>query len=287
MTTVSPTIADLHVHSKASDGVLTPEELVYEAKNCGLQVLALTDHDTLDGLPAALHAGETAKLEVIPGIELSCGWPDREESLHVLGLFVSLEAEILRRKLREQQQKRFTRAFRILARLEQLGIDTTTLRQEFDTDPDRVLGRPHVARFLVANGLVNSTQEAFDRYLSRGRPAYEPKEHLLPEEGIEAIHRAGGMAIIAHPGLLPDWESVWNLVNQYPWDGIEVYYSEHSPAQVQRFADIAHQRNWLTTGGSDYHGDHTKKNNLLGQGGLTAQLFQTFIDGVAARKRMV
>ncbi|HOI92649.1 MAG TPA: hypothetical protein PLK28_19255, partial [Candidatus Rifleibacterium sp.] len=172
---------------------------------------------------------------------------------------------------------------RILDLLGQQGFDMAELAQSFADSPDKVLGRPHLARYLESKGYVKDFQEAFDKYLLRGRPAYVPKDHVEPEKGIEIIHAAGGIAVLAHPGLIPDWDRVWSKIQNMPWDGIETYYSEHSNSDVRRFRAVVESHNWVSTGGSDYHGDYGKHVDRLGQAGLSQEQFGELLEKCAAR----
>lgn len=269
--------ADLHVHSSASDGLLAPAQLIDLAAEKGLKVVAITDHDTVAGVAAARLRGQETGVEVVAGIELSCGWEGRDASIHVLGLFVDETAPALTQLLLEQKNFRYLRALKIVDLLEKTGLDVDELRERFAASPDRVLGRPHIARFLQEKGYIKDFQEAFNRYLARGCPAYVPKDHVEPEKGIEAIRNAGGIAIIAHPGLIPDWDDVWQRIENMPWNGIETYYSEHTTSQVRKFAAIVAQRNWASTGGSDYHGDYGKHINRLGGYGLEKPQYEALL----------
>ncbi|HEY9071418.1 MAG TPA: PHP domain-containing protein [Candidatus Ozemobacteraceae bacterium] len=276
--------ADLHVHSTASDGVFTPSELVRQAGDLGLGALALTDHDTLAGIPEAREAARKTGIELVAGIELSCGWPGQDLSLHVVGLFVDEASGSLTSLLDDQKRHRFHRAMEILERLQGLGIPMNALRERFLASEDRVLGRPHIARYLMEIGAIAEFQEAFERYLKRGRPAYVQKKHVLPEEGIAAIHGAGGLAFIAHPGLLSDWNAVWAKIGELAWDGIEAHYAEHSPEQAGFFLDLARRKGWLLTGGSDYHGEYGKHVSRFGLHGLDQREFATLAAGAMARR---
>ena len=277
--------ADLHVHSTASDGMLSPTELVHKALSKGITALGLTDHDTLSGIREATLAADKSGLRIIPGIELSCGWPDREVSFHVLGLFVDPSAPSLLNLLDNQRKFRFTRALRILDLLESQKIDVALLREQFHENPKKVLGRPHVARYLVDKGVAKDNQDAFERFLKRGAPAYVPKNQVLPKVGVEAIHTAGGLSVIAHPGLLSDWSDVWRRIDTLPWDGIEIYYSEHSESQIEHFEKIASQIGLLASGGSDYHGENGKPENYLGSSGLNAAQFCLLENSVAKLRK--
>lgn len=272
--TSTPIYADLHTHSNASDGILAPADLVQKATASGLRVLGLTDHDTLSGIASALAAAEANRITVIPGIELSCGWNDREPSLHMLGLFIDPQAAGLNRLLDEQRRGRKVRALQIIDRLEALGLPMAPLRDTFQRENTQALGRPHIARYLVDIKAIQDFQEGFRRYLGRGCPAYVPKPHVLPEVGIRLIHEAGGLAFIAHPGLIPDWDAVWPRIADLPWDGIEAVYAEHTPSQVARYSGLAVEKGWLVTGGSDYHGEAGKHIARLGEQGLTEEQYQ-------------
>jgi predicted metal-dependent phosphoesterase TrpH len=263
--------------------MLTPVQLVEKADAIGLKVLGITDHDSIDGVKSAQIAAGPKGIRLVPGIELSCGWEGRDSSVHVLGLFVNPEAPKLVELLETQKQSRFARAHKILSLLSQQGFDMTELAEDFNTSPEKVLGRPHLARYLVAKGYIKDFQEAFDRFLLRGRPAYVPKDHVEPETGIEIIHSAGGVAILAHPGLIPDWDRVWEKIRNMPWDGIETFYAEHSNSDIRKFKAIVEARNWIASGGSDYHGDYGKHVDRLGQAGLSEEQFATMLERCAAR----
>lgn len=265
--------ADMHVHSTASDGLLEPEELVDRSIALGLSAMAITDHDTIDGLQRARDAANGTGLNLIPGIELSCGWEGRDSSVHVLGLFIRENDPSMIRLLEEQKVARYHRALKIVELLGKTGLDVSELHEQFVDDHDKVIGRPHIARFLVEKGYVKEFQEAFERYLSRGKPAYVPKDNVTPELGIEIIHASGGIAIIAHPGLISDWDVVWERISGLEWDGIETFYSEHTNSQTEKFNKIVNDKNWIATGGSDYHGDYGKHCNRLGKYGLSQSEF--------------
>ncbi len=276
-------VADLHLHSTASDGLLSPEQLVTKACEKGLEAIALTDHDTVSGIKAARQAAVDNSIRLIPGIELSCGWEGVDSSLHVLGLFVNEDADSLTKLLETQRVSRFHRALKMVDLLASLDLNVEELKQRFLANDEKVLGRPHIARFLVEKGYVKEFQEAFDRYLSRGRPAYVPKEQVDPGVGIDIIHAAGGIAIIAHPGLVPDWDKVWEKIHVLSWDGIETHYSEHKNSQVAMFKTLVDRKGWLSSGGSDYHGDYGKHVDRLGKFGLSADEYELFLKKCAER----
>lgn len=276
--------ADLHTHSTASDGTMTPTELIKKAKEIGLAVIGITDHDTISGLEEAYKIGNKENVIVVPGIEISCGWEDRSTSVHVLGLFIDSKCKSLVDMLEEQRVSRFHRAFKILDLLEKEGIDVEELREEFKATPEKVLGRPHIARYLVRKGVVSEMQQAFEKYLLNGRPAYVPKQKVDPEYGIKLIHEAGGLAVLAHPGLISEFDEVWKRLEKLDWDGLEVYYSEHSNSTVKKFQTLADSKNLLATGGSDYHGENGKHVGRLGTAGLSKEQFEKIVEKVAKKE---
>ncbi len=275
--------ADLHTHSTASDGTSTPAELVEKAEGLGLSVVAITDHDTITGIKEAQEASKGKKIRVIAGTELSCGWPGQEKSVHVLGLFISTEKSKLTEILDEQRKLRYARAYKILSKLKELGFNMSELEDYFDKHPEKVLGRPHIAHFLEEKGYIKVSDEAFKKYLGYGCPAYVPKDYIEYPKAIEAIHDAGGLAVLAHPGLVPNFDAVWETIKDLNWDGMEVFYVEHENRDVRRFFEIATSKRLACTGGSDYHGQHGKHLDRLGQGGLNEEQFNEFIKYAAAK----
>lgn len=259
-------LIDLHAHTTASDGSLSPTQLVRLARDSGLGAVAITDHDTIDGVAEGLAAGDEAGFEVVPGVELSTDL--RGKTVHILGYFIDCRNEHLAEKLAWAQRVRAERNDRIVARFNEMGIALTLdeVRAEAGSD---VVGRPHFARVLFNKGAVASVQEAFDVYLDRKGKAYVPKFRFTPEESVSLIIRAGGLPVLAHPGLYK-WspleldEAVRDLV-ELGLVGLEVFYSTHLPAQVLIFNDIARRYGLLPTGGSDYHGQ-TKPDIRLGTG---------------------
>lgn len=275
--------ADLHTHSSASDGTLSPTQLVEKAESIGLSVLALTDHDTIGGIKEAQAAAQGRSIKVIPGTELSCGWPGEEKSVHVLGLFISPEKSKLTEILDEQRDLRHTRALKILNLLREQGFDMDELEAWFKSEPNRVLGRPHLAHYLENKGYIKTFDEAFKKYLCSGCPCYVPKDYINFNVAIDAIHDAGGIAVLAHPGLIPHWDETWEGIKDLPWDGIEVFYVEHENRDVRKFHEIATEKGIACTGGSDYHGEYEKHIDRLGQGGLDSEQFQELLDYAAKR----
>lgn len=240
---------DLHTHTTASDGTLSPRELVRTARQVGLRILAITDHDTVDGIASAAEEAGRAGIELVPGVELSTDVPDGE--VHILGYFVDWHDEEFLALLRRLREGRLARAQEMVRRLNQLGLPITF--EEVARHADGSVGRPHVARALVAAGYVASFEEAFERYLARGRPAYVERERFAPEEAVQAVQRAGGVPVFAHPLWGGQRDRVGRLVD-CGLRGIEAYYPDHSPQDVRRFLDWARDFGLVATGGSDYHG---------------------------------
>lgn len=241
---------DLHMHTTASDGWLDPAALVQAVQAARLQVFSVTDHDTVDGLAEAERHAQTAGLTLVPGIELSAIW--RGVELHILGYFVNpLDPDLLA-FLRDAREARRRRLGTMLNRLRALGIALEP-EEVLARARDGNVGRPHVARVLVERGFVASTDEAFDRYLGEGKPAYVPRPEVTIQDAIRVIHDAGGLASLAHPGLHSRDEAIPELVAA-GLDALEVYHVTHSPGVMARYRRLAEQRGLLVTGGSDFHG---------------------------------
>jgi hypothetical protein len=240
---------DLHTHSTASDGARTPRDVVIAARAAGLAAFALTDHDTIAGLPDARAAGAELGIRVVTGVELSAVEGPLET--HILGLHLSDMSE-LERRLVLLREMRVNRAVRIVERLNALGVQVT-----FDAVLQQAaggaVGRPHIARAIIAGGWVGDLREAFDRYLGNGKAAFVPKDHLAIAEAIGLIHRAGGVAVLAHPGQLGTRERIAPLVS-LGLDGLEVLHPSHSWEDSQRLDAFATEFDLVRSGGSDWHG---------------------------------
>ncbi len=244
-----PTFVDLHTHSIASDGTLPPERVIEAAEGCGLKALALTDHDTIAGIPAAREAGERLGIRVIAGVELSAFENDHE--VHVLALHLS-HFETLEKRLLELRAQRFTRAERIVEKLNALGIPVT-LDEVLLQANGGAIGRPHVARALIARGVVHDFREAFMRYLGGNGSAFVPKEKLSIEDVIAIAHEAGALAIWAHPGDLGRRERLEPLIAA-GLDGIEIRHPSHSGEDMKRLQALTDFFGLVPSGGSDWHG---------------------------------
>ena len=247
---------DLHTHSTASDGSFTPAEVVRLAAARGLRAIALTDHDTIDGVAAAVAAGQALSVEVIPGVEISALFPGG--SMHVLGYFVDYHNGRLDERLAVLKKARADRNPQIIAKLNALGVKITMAQVEQISGGGQV-GRPHIARALLEHGYVRDIQEGFDRYLGNGAPAHVHKFRFPQKEAIAMIRQAQGIPVLAHPFTL-GLGSAYALRNQLQdlkklgLAGIEVYYSEHTPEQEALYLKLARELDMLITGGSDFHG---------------------------------
>ncbi|MEO8207462.1 MAG: PHP domain-containing protein [Chloroflexota bacterium] len=257
----SPSTIDLHSHTSRSDGLLEPLELVRQASAAGVRLLAITDHDTVAGIREVLASGEIpAGLELIPGIELNAVVRDRrdlrESEVHILGLGINLADEALEVALTLQRDRRRVRFDEMVDRLREIGrpIDDALETLPAVSDDD-ALGRPRVARAMIAMGYAVSVEDAFSRYLAAGQAGYVPREGLNPRECIELVHQARGIASLAHFSEAPEKPGLIDELVGYGLDGIEVYYRSFEPATVAMMAAYAEGRGLVATGGSDYHGD--------------------------------
>ncbi len=240
---------DLHAHTTASDGLLSPSELVDLARRTGLSALGVTDHDTMNGLEEAHCAGQSAGLEVVPGVEISTSHEGVE--IHLLGYFVDRNSSELRAQLSSRREDREERAREMVETLCRLGvpIDYEDVKREAGNG---AVGRPHVAAALVARGWVRDRQEAFDRYIADGRPAAVPKPVFPIADAIALLREIGAVPVLAHPGLLKRPE----LLPAFPalgLEGIEVFYPKHLPDQQRDLLAFARSHGLVPTGGSDFH----------------------------------
>jgi predicted metal-dependent phosphoesterase TrpH len=256
---------DLHTHSTASDGTLSPAELMRAAGEAGLSAIALTDHDTLSGLPEARAEAEKLGLELVPGCELSLEYAGLPT--HMLGLFVENPAGAVAGELLRVRQARSLRNERMLEKLRTVGVHLH--KEDVDRYANGVVGRPHIAQAMLAAGVVKTFDEAFGRFLGKGGLAHIPKEKLAPRQAIEAVHADGGLAILAHPYLLSTQarhlEAILTDLKELGLDGVEVYYTEHSERYTKELALVAESLGLLKSGGSDFHGS-VKPGVRLGRG---------------------
>jgi predicted metal-dependent phosphoesterase TrpH len=247
---------DLHLHTTASDGVMSPSEIVRYAKTKGLKAIAITDHDTIEGLEEGLSEGERIGFEVIPGIEISA--EHSPGSMHLLGYLFDIDHPLLKERLAYLQKARAERNPKIVEKLNRLGIEVS-YEEVVKVSGGGQVGRPHFAQVLIDKGYVRSFQEAFDRFLKKGAPAYVEKFRFSSREALHFIKEASGVIALAHPKTLGlnGYSELESLLLQLVKDGLrglEVYYPEHSALEVTRYKTLAERCGLVTTGGTDYHG---------------------------------
>jgi len=256
---------DLHTHSTASDGTFSPTELLRAAAEAGLAAIALTDHDTLDGLPEARTEADRLGIELVPGCELSLEYAGLPT--HMLALFVDNPAGAVAGELTRVMLARGRRNERMVEKLRTVGVHLDMA--DVASYADGVVGRPHIAQAMLAAGVVQSFEEAFARFLGQGGSAHIPKEKLTPRQAIDAVHADGGLAILAHPYLLTQQprhlETILRELKGLGLDGVEVFYTEHSERYTSEVARLAESLGLLKSGGSDFHGA-VKPGVRLGRG---------------------
>jgi len=252
-------VADLHLHTSFSDGTYSPEELVLHARAQGLGALALTDHDTVEGCERAAAASRSAGLEFVPGTELTA--EHQGEEIHILGYFIDTRHPPFLVQVARFQEVRQNRIREMVARINELDVPLNP-EDVFRLANCRAPGRPHVARALVASGHCGSLDEAFERFLKKGRPAWVPKFKISAAEAIHLIHDAGGAAVLAHPGL-NRVDHFIPLMVECGLDGLECLHTKHSPAVAEHYLGLARRLKLVITGGSDCHG-HSKGRPLIG-----------------------
>jgi 3',5'-nucleoside bisphosphate phosphatase len=247
-------VIDLHTHTTASDGRCTPAELVARAAEAGVTILSVTDHDTCDACEAAATACAAAGITFVTGIEITA--VRDEVDVHVLGYFFDPQSPGLRAFLTEQRQRRIDRVGRMIAQLETLGmrLDADAILRPAREQPGTSIGRPAIARALVAAGHVKTSNDAFANWLSRGRPAFVARQGAAPDAVVAQIHGAGGVASLAHPGLLHRDQWIAEFASA-GLDAIEAYHTNHDEGATGRYRSIAHRLGLGVSGGSDYHAD--------------------------------
>lgn len=250
---------DLHVHSTFSDGIKTPMELGREAKDAGLAGFALTDHDTIDGWDSITEVEKTFGITVFPGVEVSTEYEHR--NVHILG-YCMKDVVGFRENLKMLADSRTDRAHKIIGKLRDGGFDIC-FEEVSDLAGDGTIGRPHIASVLVSKGYVKDIQTAFDKYLNRGKPFYVERIKFTPMEAVRMIKKAGGYAVLAHPGLDRAIEFL-DLLCECELDGIEVHHSSHNCYNSKKFAEKAVANHLIQTAGSDYHGHSDNSHGMIG-----------------------
>jgi len=258
------TTIDLHTHSTASDGLYSPTELVELAQEAGLTTIGLVDHDTTNGLDEAIEAGRELGVTVIPGIEINTDLPHGQGDAHMLGYFVEYGRPAFQRSLQMLRDARERRAERMVERLRAQGLDVTWERVR--EIAQGTVGRPHIARALIEKGYASDVSDAFDRYLSRGKPAYIPRYKLAPEDAVRLIKSARGVPVLAHPANIPHLgDELLPALLHAGLQGLECYYGEYDELTVERLLRLAGTFGLIPTGGSDYHGPNMHPTPLGGR----------------------
>ncbi|MFH0736262.1 MAG: PHP domain-containing protein [bacterium] len=262
--------ADLHTHTFYSDGALSPVELIDKAKQNGITVLSITDHDSINGITEAVNYAKSVGIEIIPGVEISTDVEDKE--IHLLGYFIDIENVNLKNYLSFFRIERLNRAKRIIEKLNYLGVKIT-LDDVVKKAQLSSIGRPHIANALVDLGVVSNFYEAFEKYLRDNGPAYEKKNHLSAFSAIKLISDAGGLTVLAHPGFVN--ESILTSLIKSGIDGIEVIHPSHNESQVKFYRGIVNSFFMLQTGGSDFHGGHKNDEQNMGKFYISPKLVDT------------
>lgn len=266
--------ADLHVHSNLSDGTHTPEELVELAKEAGLTAIALTDHDGVGGIERAQNKGAAIGLEVVAGIEFTTEVPKAE--VHILGYFIDFKSPKLLETIKNIQEDRVNRIYRIVEKLKALGVEITP-QDVFEISGKAAPGRPHVARALIKKGIVPDFRSAFYKYLDFRAPAYVSHYKLTPGEAVKLIKEIKGIPVFAHPQISACDDLIPDLLAD-GLKGIEVYYPGYGPGTIAHYKQLAKKYGLLLTGGSDYHGLDSGREVRLGDITLSDGLFKKLKD---------
>lgn len=268
---------DLHVHTNYSDGTDSPDEIVAKAKALGLVAIAITDHDTLEGIKPAVAAGKHHKLEIIPGIELGSFYQGQE--VHILGYLIDTDNQEFLAKLSSIRNDRELRMGKMIKKLKDLGV-TINLERVRSISGEGSMGRPHLAAALVETGMVKSIAEAFDLYIGHDRPAYVPRTKLTPVEAVRMISSSGGVAVLAHPGLIKSQLPLDELITA-GIAGLEAHHPAHNRELASYYDRLAREKGLIATGGSDYHGLGNNTTNNLG---LVTVSYRV-IEALKAKKR--
>jgi len=280
---------DLHIHSNASDGTFSPAQILDQALDSNIAAIAITDHDTISGSKEALRIGTPPEVKFLTGVEISANPPASfpcSGSFHILGYAIDLEHSALNQMLEELQQARKNRNPRILQTLNELGVPLT-MDEVKEEVGDGQMGRPHIAKVMLKKGYAGSINEVFDKYLGKGKPAYVDKYRMESDQAIELISNAGGIPVLAHPGLIEPttdlpFENLIKTLTSTGLKGIEVYYPEHTPESFAEYIAMADQYGLLVTGGTDFHGA-LKPDLKMGYGKgdffVPYELYEKLMDG--------
>ncbi len=269
---------DLHAHTTASDGTLAPEALVDLAADRGLAVLAVTDHDTVDGIDAATRRATERGIVVLPGVELST--TERGAEVHVLGYGVDPDDGELRDALADLAASRYRRIAAMIEKLRDAGfaIDADAILAQADVGS---IGRPHVARELMRLGVVSSVDEAFDRFLKPGRPGWVPRDPFTPEQAVQLLVNSRSVPVLAHPFSTGDVDAILDRLVPLGLRGMEVWYGEYSQPRREQLRHKAEARGLIATGGSDYHGPGFREGRELGSANVPWEAYVRLVEAGA------
>ncbi|WP_232044111.1 PHP domain-containing protein [Fusobacterium ulcerans] len=246
---------DMHIHTIASDGTFTPEEVVKRAKSFGMKTIAITDHDTVDGLAEGKKIADEVGIEFIQGIEISCNIDNLE--VHILGYFLNLEDEEFLTELEELKKARENRNKKVVEKLEKCGI-VVDMEKVKNMAPGNIISRVHIANYLVEIGAAFSKNDAFEKYLGKTGAAYVPKENFPPERAVKMLHANGAFVSMAHPKLITQNDGILeNMISELKklgLGGLEAVYGTFTPAEKRKYKKMAKRHSLLVTGGSDFHG---------------------------------
>jgi len=266
---------DLHLHTTASDGLLSPAQLVKLASDIKMDIIAVTDHDTVNGVIPALEAARTLNsLAVIPGVEINTDVPKAE--VHMLGYFIDYENVELQENLSDLRSSRETRARQMIAKLDKLGIKIQYSRLVELADGGAI-GRPHIAHALREAGYVSSFEEAFEKYIGRNGPAYVEHKKMTPLDVVKLITRSKGVPILAHPDNIPNLENLLKELVPAGLKGMEIYYGDYGEEAIQRLLLIAKRYGLIATGGSDYHAFNSDKETRIGTVSVPAESIRNLV----------
>ncbi|WP_353095241.1 PHP domain-containing protein [Tissierella praeacuta] len=255
-------IFDLHVHTNHSDGLFPPEEVIDLAIKKNLDGIAITDHDTITGIKKAIeYSNRYDNFTVIPGIEFSCVFKDEE--VHILGYFINYQDPRLIKIITQLKKSRLTRGIEMINRINELGLDLS-IDEVKEFSGEEYIGRPHIARALIKKGYVSDIQEAFNKYLDRGKPAYAERYKINIDETISLIKSVGGISVLAHPGILKD-KDIINYCISLDINGLECIHSKHSKEDTDFLINLSKTNDLIITGGSDFHGDLINGELILGK----------------------
>ena len=267
--------ADLHIHSKFSDGILTPKEIINISIQKGLKYISITDHDTIKAQIEISKLAYDEKFNIIPGVEISTEYKNKE--IHILGYFIDINDEVLIKTLNDIQNSRKNRAIEMINKLQELGIAIDLNHIFFD---DVSIGRLHIANALVKNGLASNTKDAFHNYLMKGKPAYVDRYKIDYKSALKLICSCKGIPVLAHPGEIYKGIQIEKLIKEfkiYGLKGIEVFHPSHSAKEANDYYNLARKYSLAITGGSDCHGTSAKDNLPIGTCGLNENLTYKFL----------